>query len=133
MWEVYDMKNEDLLWAGIPFMAGISGQQQAPCGAISASAISLGLRYRCSSADKTGAKEARNKSRYYAGQLVEAFNREFGDITCIGLLGIDFSKQGEYKRFLESGIWKEKCEKYIQFIVEKLYEFEDEGNKIITV
>jgi hypothetical protein len=133
MWEAYDMGNEDFLWAGIPFMAGISGQQQAPCGAISASAISLGLRYRCSPSDKVGAKKARNTARYYSGKLVETFTRQFGDITCRGLLGLDFSKQGEYQKFIESGMWKDKCERYIQFIIEKLYEFEDERSKILTV
>lgn len=133
MWEVYDMENEDLLWTGIPFMAGISGQQQAPCGAVTASAISLGLRYRCSLSDKEKAKQARNTARYYAGKLVEVFSQQFGDITCRGLLGIDFSKQGEYKKFIESGMWKDKCERYIQFIIEKLYEFDNERSKILTV
>ena len=126
MWEAYDLGNEDFLWAGIPFMGGISGEQQAPCGAVSASAISLGLRHRCSFADKEKAKQARNAVRHYAGKLVRDFTKQFGDITCRGLLGLDFSKPGEYQKFLESGVWKEKCEKYVQYIIEKLYEFEDE-------
>ena len=127
------MDNEDFLWAGIPFMGGISGQQQAPCGGISASAISLGFRYRCSLLDKGEAKKARNTARYFAGKLVGDFNKKFGDITCGRLLSIDFSKPGEYQKFIESGMWKDKCEKYIQFIIEKLYEFEDEKNAILTL
>jgi hypothetical protein len=126
MWEAYDLGNEDFLWAGIPFMGGISGEQQAPCGAVSASAISLGLRHRCSLANKEKAEQARNSARHYSGKLVRYFTKQFGDITCRGLLGIDFSKPDEYQKFLESGVWKEKCEKYVQFIIEKLYEFEDE-------
>jgi C_GCAxxG_C_C family probable redox protein len=126
MWEAYDLGNEDFLWAGIPFMGGISGEQQAPCGAVSASAISLGLRHRCSLADKEKAEQARNTARHYAGKLVRHFTKQFGDITCRGLLGIDFSKPGEYQKFRESGVSKDKCEKYIQYIIEKLYEFEDE-------
>jgi hypothetical protein len=126
MWEAYDLGNEDFLWAGIPFMGGISGEQQAPCGAVSASAISLGLRHRCSLADKEKAEQARNTARQYSGKLVRAFTKQFGDITCRGLLGIDFSKPSEYQKFRESGVWKDKCEKYIQYIIEKLYEFEDE-------
>ncbi|MBN1847891.1 MAG: C_GCAxxG_C_C family protein [Deltaproteobacteria bacterium] len=127
------MENEDLLWAGIPFMGGIGSQQQAPCGAVTAAAIVLGLRYRCSLSDRAGAKKARNTVRYYAGKLVDAFSLEFGDITCIGLLGIDFSKQGEYKKFIQSLMWKDKCERYLQFIIEKLYEFEDERGNILTI
>lgn len=124
MWEADEMGNEDFLWAGITFMGGISSQQQAPCGAISASAVSLGLRYRCPSADKEKAKEGRNLARYYAGQLVKDFTKEFGDITCRGLLGLDFSLPGGYQKFRESGVWKETCEKYVQYIIAKLYEFD---------
>jgi hypothetical protein len=107
-------------------MAGISGQQQAPCGAVSASAISLGLRHRCSFTDKEKAEKARNTARDYAGKLVRAFTERFGDITCRGLLAIDFSKPGEYQKFRESGVWKDTCEKYVQYVIEKLYEFDDE-------
>jgi hypothetical protein len=126
MWEAYDLGNEDFLWAGIPFMAGISGEQQAPCGAVSASVISIGLRHRCSFADKEKVKQARNAVRHSASKLVRDFTKQFGDITCRGLLGLDFSKPGEYQKFLESGVWKEKCEKYLQYTIEKLYEFEDD-------
>jgi len=126
MWEAYDLGNEDFIWAGIPFIGGISGEQQAPCGAISASAVSLGLRYRCSLANKEQAEQARNTARHYSGKLVRHFTKQFGDITCRGLLGLDFSKPGEYQRFLESGVAKEKCEKCVQYVIEKFFEFEDE-------
>jgi hypothetical protein len=126
MWEAYDLGNEDFLWAGIPFMAGISGEQQALCGAVSASAVSLGLRHRCSFTDKERVKQARNVARRYAGKLVRDFTKQFGDITCRGLLGVDFSKPGEYQKFLESGVWKDTCEKYVQYVIKKLYEFEDD-------
>jgi len=126
MWETYGLGNEDFLWAGISFMGGIGGEQQAPCGAVSASAVSLGLRHRCSLADKEKVKQARNTVRRYSGKLVRDFTRQFGDITCRGLLGIDFSKPGEYQKFLESGVGKDTCEKYVQYVIEKLYQFEDE-------
>jgi len=98
MWEAYDLENEDFLWAGAPFLGGIGGYQNAPCGVVSASAVCLGLR--------------------------PEFNRHFGGITCRELIGMDFSKPGEYQKFLESGIWKDKCEKYIEFMIETLYELE---------
>lgn len=127
MWEAYGFTNEDFLWAGIPFMGGISGHQQAPCGAVSASAISLGLRHRCSLSDKEQAKLARNTARMYASKLLSDFQKEFGDITCYGLLGLDFSKEGEYQRFRDSGVWRQTCERYIQYIIIKLFEYESEG------
>jgi len=107
-------------------MGGISGEQQAPCGAISASVVSIGLRHRCSFSDKEKVKQARNTVRNHAGKLVRDFAKQFGDITCRGLLGLDFSKPGEYQKFLGSGVWKDTCEKYVQYVIEKLYEFENE-------
>jgi hypothetical protein len=126
MWEAYDLGNEDFLWAGIPFMGGISSNQKAPCGAVSASAVSIGLRYRCSLADKEKARHARSASRHYSGKLVRDFDKTFGDITCIGLLGIDFTQQGAYQKFRESGVWKDKCNRYVEYIIERLYGFEGE-------
>jgi C_GCAxxG_C_C family probable redox protein len=125
MWETYGLENEDFLWTCIPFMGGISGRQQAPCGAVSASLVSLGLRHRCSLADKERAKQSRAAVRQYAAEFVKSFNDSFGDINCKSLLGIDFSEPGEYQRFVASGVWKEKCARYVEFAVEKLYEFEE--------
>ena len=125
MWEAYDLKNEDLLWAAIPFNGGISGRQQAPCGAVSASAVCLGLRHRCSLSDKEKAKEARNSIRLQAGKLIDDFTGQFGDITCRGLLGIDFNVPGAYQQFRESGRTKDTCEKYVLYIIEKLFDFEE--------
>ena len=109
-------------------MGGIAGYQLAPCGAVSASAVCLGLRHRAPLSDHEGSKQGRNASRHYAGKLVRDFSKQFGEITCRGLLDIDFDKPGAYQKFRESGIWKDKCEKYIEFIIEKLYEFEDKGS-----
>ncbi len=128
MWEAYDLKNEDLLWAAIPFNGGISGRQQAPCGAVSASAVCLGLRHRCSLTDKERAKEARNNIRFQAGKLIDDFTDRFGDITCRGLLGIDFNVPGAYQKFRESGRTKDTCERYVMFVIEKLFAFESQSN-----
>jgi hypothetical protein len=124
MWESYDLGNEDFLWAAIPFNGGISGNQMAPCGAVSASAVCLGLRHRCSLSDKGKAKQARNTIRDQAGKLVGDFAQQFGDITCRGLLGLDFTIPGEYQKFLDSGKPKDTCEKYVLYVIEKLYSFE---------
>jgi C_GCAxxG_C_C family probable redox protein len=126
MWEAYDLRNEDLLWAGISFNGGISGRQQAPCGAVSASALCLGLRHRCALGDKEEAKKARNTIRFQAGKLVDDFTQQFGDIICRNLLGLDFNVPGAYQKFRESGKSKETCEKYVLFVIDKLFAFEGE-------
>ena len=118
------MENEDFLWAGIPFLGGIGGVQNAPCGIVSSSAVALGLRHRSPMKDKERAKQARHAIRAFSAKIVSEFNQEFGDITCLNLIGMDFSKPGVYKEFLESGVWKEKCEKYMEFMIDKLYALE---------
>ena len=125
MWEAYELGNEDFLWTCIPFMGGISSQQQAPCGAVSASAVSLALRHRCDLKDKERAKKARTTIRHLSGEVVRRFQEAFGNISCLDLVGFDFSEPGAYKRFRESGVWKEKCNNYIRFIIETLYELEN--------
>ncbi len=127
MWEAYELVNEDLLWAGTAFTGGIGGQQKAPCGAVSASAVCLGLRHRCSPADKEKAEEARLSARREASDLVSSFVEKFGTIICRDLLGFDFSDDEAYRRFRDSGMWKEKCDNYVQFVIEKLYHLD--GNQ----
>jgi len=126
MWEAYDLGNEDFLWAGIPFLGGIGGFQNAPCGVVSASAVCLGLRNRCPLSDKEGAKQARHAIRAHSAKVVTEFNWKFGDITCRSLIGLDFSTPGEYQKFLESGVWKDKCQKYMTFMIDRLYELEED-------
>ena len=128
MWETYQLDNEDVLWAGTAFNGGIGGQQQAPCGAISAAAVCLGLRHRCSPADKARADQARTDARQEASELVRSFSQKFGAISCLDLLGLDFSKPGAYRQFQESGIWREKCDNYLQFVIEKLYDLDERRN-----
>lgn len=125
MWEAYELGNEDYLWTCIAFMGGIGGHQQAPCGAVSASAVCLGLRYRCSLAEKERVKQSRLAVRQNASELVKSFTDKFGTITCRDLLGLDLSRPDGYREFVESGIWKEKCDKYVEFVIEKLYEFDE--------
>lgn len=130
MWETYGLTNQDLLWSGIAFTGGIGGQQQAPCGAISAAAICLGLRHGNYATDKQKVKQARLDARQHAGELLKGFTQTFGSITCLDLVGIDFSEPGGYQRFQESGISKEKCDRYVQFVIEKLYELDTKINTV---
>jgi glutaredoxin 3 len=132
MWEAYGLDNEDLLWSCIAFTGGIGGQQQAPCGAIPAGVVCLGLRHSCPLEDKQKAKQARLDTRKDANELVSSFTERFGTIICRDLVETDFSQPGGYQQFLESGIWEKKCNSYVQFVVEKLYEL-DEKRRAATM
>ena len=132
MWEAYEFGNEDFLWSCIAFTGGIAGQQQAPCGAISAAAVCLGLHYRCPLTDKRRAKQSRLQVREDADKLVRAFREKFGSIVCRDLLGLYFCKPEEYRVFQESEISKEKCDKFVQFVIEKLYELDEKRSSLKT-
>lgn len=88
----------------------------------------MGFRNKCSLEDKQKAKQARVTAREDASELVKSFKQKFGAITCIDLVGIDFSKPGGYQEFQASGIWQDKCDQYVQFVIEKLYELEEKRN-----
>ncbi len=124
MWETYGLDNEDLLWSCTAFQGGIGGQREAVCGAISASAVCLGLRHRCSLDEEQKANQARLDARKEASELVESFAKNFGDIICQTLVGVDLSNPEVARHFRESGMWEEKCNNYVQFVVEKLYELD---------
>jgi glutaredoxin 3 len=128
MWEAFGLNNEDILWTCIAFNGGIAGQQSAPCGAVSASTVCLGLHHRWPLADKQRAKQERLDAREDASQLVRSFIERFGAITCRDLVGVDFSKPEAYRAFQESGISKDKCDKYVEFVIEKLYELDEKRN-----
>lgn len=128
MWEAYGLGNPDLLWAGAAFHGGLAGQQQGPCGAVSAGVIALGLRHKTDSDDKEEVEKARKAANDDAAELVKSFNEKFGDIICRGLLGFDFSDEAEAKRAIEAVVFEEKCSKYVRFIIEKLYELDEKRN-----
>lgn len=124
MWEAYGLGNEDFLWAGTAFYGGVAGQQRAPCGAISAAAIALGLRHRCSRDDKEKVEAGKKAAMADTAELVASFNEKFGDISCLELMGVDLSGEGALKQAIESGLF-EKCDEWVEFVVEKLYELEE--------
>jgi glutaredoxin 3 len=106
-------------------MGGFSGHQEAPCGAISASVLCLGLLHRSPLSDKKKTKQARHQARLDADELMRDFKNNYDNISCQKLVGFDFSKPGEYQKFLESGIWKDTCMNYVQYVVEKFYHFSE--------
>lgn len=126
MREAYGMENDDLLWAGTTFFGGIAGYQKAPCGAVSASAVCLGLRQLCSPGDEEKVQQAQQTARSKARELVQSFAEKFGNIICLELIGADFSNPEEARKFFDSGMGEQKCHQYVRFCVEKLYELDDE-------
>ena len=122
MWEAEELGPEDVLWASTAFNGGIAGQQKAPCGAVSATAVCLGLRHRCPIGDKERAKEAREVARGDTRLFVSRFMDEFGSIVCGELLGIDFASPDGYRKYIDEKMWRDKCDNYVKFAIRQIYE-----------
>ena len=129
MWESEELGNEDMLWASIAFNGGIAGQQEAPCGVVSSATVCLGLRHRCPIEDKEKSRQARIDARQDAIEFVQSFKEKFGDITCLGLLGVNFSDEAASRKLGESGEQRGKCDTYFMYAIEKLYELADKNKK----
>ena len=122
MWEAYELGDEDVLWSGTGFLGGIAGYQHAPCGAVSAFTLCLGLYHRVPLDDEEKAEQARGVARSDIREVVKSFIEKYGTIGCRDLIGFDFSDEEARSKFRESGMRKETCDSYVQFAVEKLYE-----------
>jgi C_GCAxxG_C_C family probable redox protein len=125
MRESSELGDEDLLWAGACFVGGIAGQQQAPCGAVSASAVYLGLRNCCSLNDEQRARQSKRYAGQGAAELVKEFTEKYGSIICLNLVGVDFSKPEAHRQIREQSIFENRCDRYVQFVIEKLYELDE--------
>jgi glutaredoxin len=92
---------------------------------LSAAVVCLGLLHRAPLADKKRTKQARQRARQDADALVRGFKADFGNISCHELVGFDFSQPGGYQRFQESGRWNDTCNRFVQFVVERFYGFDE--------
>jgi len=124
MWETTDLGSEDLLWASTNFVGGIASQREGVCGTISAAAVYLGLRHRCALDNKEQANRARAIAREQARELVLSFTREYGNIICDKLIGVDFSDPVAAQRFRDSKERIDKCVGFVKYVIQKLYELE---------
>jgi len=125
MWETDDLGPEDVLWASTAFNGGIASQQDAPCGTVNSATVCLGLRHRKIQEDKAEANQAREDARKDASEFVEGFRNKFGAITCRNLLGVSFSDEEGMRKFREAGMWHEKCDAYVKYVIEQLYKLAD--------
>jgi hypothetical protein len=125
MWETSGWKNEDLLWAGMGLFGGIAGQQAATCGAVSSSAVYLGLRHRQPFADQASVKQARTVIEREAGSIARQFMSQFGTLVCRDLVGLDLSDPQVRRRFQEQDLWKDTCDRFVTFVIARLYALED--------
>lgn len=96
----------------------------ATCGAITGAALAVGML-----ADRRidDHREAKRAARLVVGDLMDAFLDAHGELDCRALTGYDLRAPGGHEAFIESGIWRDRCMRQIEFAVRRLAPLADEG------
>jgi C_GCAxxG_C_C family probable redox protein len=87
------------------------------CGAISGAAIALGL---LAAQRIEGHGLAKRTARRLTARLMADFEERHGAVDCRDLIGVDLRTEEQHQAFLDSGIWRERCMRQIEFVVEAL-------------
>ncbi len=93
------------------------------CGAISGAALALGL---LASRRSAGHRDAKRLARGLTARLIDDFRAEHGAVDCRDLIGLDLRRPGAHDAFIESGVWRERCMRQIEFAVRRLAPLADE-------
>ena len=93
---------------------GVGAGQGSFCGAVTAALIAIGYKYGNSAPDDLATKGIclAKRSEFY-----EKFEKEFGSLTCPGLLGLDLRKPEDSKIAREKDVVHTICPKYCRFAV----------------
>jgi len=94
-----------------------------PCGAISGAALAVGLLAAERVADH---REAKRAARRITAKLMEDFAATYGSTDCRDLIGLDIDTEEGHRAFIESGIWRDRCMRQIEFAVGRLAPLADE-------
>lgn len=87
-----------------PFAAGM--WNGLTCGAVTGAMMAIGMRYgRMSDGDDKATEMTTAKVR----QLVATLGRQYGDLACSALLGVDMATDAGIKEAAGKGLFKSKC------------------------
>ncbi len=124
---MWDLPLKGYSWASAGYMGAISSGQTT-CGLLIGSSIAIGLR--CGQS-KEGIPEEheqeRNKAIHAVGELYSDFLKEFGSTDCKTLSHCDFSNPEELNRYIQNKGWKNTCDIFLKFVVNKCIEMADKG------
>lgn len=98
------------------FGAGIGGYGSV-CGALSGGIISLGLKL-----GRNYPKRRKQKAYWFARELIEKFEAEFGCTTCRELTDCDLTTETGRMKYSELRLWDVKCIHYIEGVTAIVYD-----------
>jgi len=124
---MWDLPLKGYSWASGGYMGAISSGQTT-CGLLIGSSIAIGLR--CGQG-KEGIpeehKEERDKAIHAVCELYSDFLKEFGSTDCKTLSHCDFSNPEELNRYIQNKGWKNTCDIFLKFVMDKCIEMADKG------
>jgi len=130
--DLWDLPEKRYSWATAGYGGAIvSGQ--TTCGLLIGSSIAIGFRY---GQGKDGVPYEFNDERIKATKAVrmlyEDFLKEFGSTHCQTIIGIDFSKPEDMKRFLRERFTScqfgpKRCGVLLNFVMNRFIELTKEG------
>ncbi len=91
------------------------------CGAITGGALAVGMlageRFEEGPAGHARAKRA---ARRAVARVMDDFRERFGAVDCVTLLGGPIRTLEQHRAFIDSGIWRDRCMRQVEFVVERL-------------
>jgi C_GCAxxG_C_C family probable redox protein len=109
------LEHKGLFLEEFPYLAaglggGISHEGNV-CGAVTGAILSIGMITSQLALDVKGHKERTYK---HSEKFIAKFKEEFDSIICRELTGLDVSNPDDIQRGRETGIFQEKCTKFVE-------------------
>jgi len=95
---------------------GVAWQGEV-CGALSGAGMALGLLAAQRIHEHSAAKRT---ARLLLAEAVNAFQNEFQHTICRDLIELDIRQPEQHRQFIDSGIWRDRCMRQIEFVVSYL-------------
>ena len=124
---MWDLPQKGYSWATAGYMGAIS-TGKATCGLFIGTSVAIG--FRCGQG-KEGVpeehKDDRNRAIQAVGELYGDFLKEFGSTDCTTLCRCDFSDAKSLNQWVKEKGWKNTCDVYLKFVMNKCIEMAEEG------
>ena len=94
------------------------GRLQETCGAVTGAIMVIGCRFF----NKDNLKDSKEIVYQHTRDFIKKFRRRNGSISCLELIGVDFSTEEGLREAREKDLFKKKCDKYVRDACEILEE-----------
>jgi len=125
--EIWDMSSVQESWATSGYLGAINSGQTT-CGLLIGCSVAIGLR---AGKEKTcfplEDEKERNKAVAAVHLMYEDFLHEFKSTQCQELTECNFSQEPDQERYVKEEVYKNRCFKYFNFIMNRFIEMEKQG------